>query len=82
MTFSTPNARKLLGTIYLPNGDLSVSGQNTRAADLSAWTIVVARKIAVSGTAALTINSDYASASVPVPSGAGSRSDSSTRLEN
>jgi Flp pilus assembly protein TadG len=82
MTFSTPNARNLLGTIYLPNGDLAVSGPNTRAGDLSSWTIVVARKIAVSGTAALTINSDYYSGSVPVPGGAGPKVGGVTRLEN
>jgi hypothetical protein len=82
MTFSTPNARNLLGTIYLPNGDLAVSGPNTRAGDLSSWTIVVARKIAVSGTATLTINSDYVSGAVPVPEGAGPKAGTSTRLEN
>jgi hypothetical protein len=84
MTFSTPYARKLHGTIYLPNGDLAVSGYNTRVADLSSWTIVVTRKLDVSGTAALTINSDYLSGSVPVPAGAGSKtnSETTTRLEN
>jgi Flp pilus assembly protein TadG len=83
MTVSTSNARKLLGTIYLPNGILAVSGiTNTRVADLSKWTIVVANKLEVTGAATLTINSDYVGGgSVPVPSGAGPKLGTGTRLE-
>ena len=64
------------------SSNLAVSGPNTRAGDLSSWTIVVARKIAVSGTATLTINSDYVSGSVPVPQGVGPKAGAVTRLEN
>jgi len=71
LSISTLNAKKLLGTIYLPNGTLAVSGKNNKVADQSAWTVVVAKKIDVSGSADLVINSDYNAATVPVPAGVG-----------
>jgi Flp pilus assembly protein TadG len=82
VSFSSPNARKLLGTIYLPGGTLDVSGPTARVGDLSDWTIVVANKIQASGTAKLTINSNYAAGSVPVPKGAGPKLGEGSRLVN
>lgn len=69
--FSTTSARKLLGTIYLPNATLFVSGNGNRVADQSPWTVLVARRILVGGSANLIINSSYFSTAVPVPSGVG-----------
>lgn len=65
---STTSARKLLGTLYLPNAQLRVSGKN-KVADQSPWTIVVAKSVQVEGSAELVINSNYFSSAVPVPSG-------------
>lgn len=69
--FSTTSARKLLGTIYLPNATLSVGGNGNRVADQSPWTVVVAHQILVGGSANLVINSSYFATAVPVPSGVG-----------
>ncbi|WP_083469393.1 pilus assembly protein TadG-related protein [Methylobacterium variabile] len=77
---STSNARKLLGTIYLPNADLTVKGNNNKVADQSPWTVVVARTIRTEGSANLTINSNYAGSSVPVPAGVGPPRDQPVRL--
>ena len=76
---SAKNAKKILGTIYLPNGELSISGAGNRIADQSAWTIVVARRITASGSPKLVINSAYASTDTPVPRGVGP---GAVRLQN
>ncbi|MGI4763814.1 MAG: TadE/TadG family type IV pilus assembly protein [Janthinobacterium lividum] len=71
LSISTDSAHVLHGTIYLPNGSLAVSGSGNKVADQSPWTVVVAQKVSTSGSANLIINSNYASSSVPVPSGVG-----------
>ena len=71
LTISAKNAKKLLGTIYIPNGGLAVDGNGNKVADQSAWTIVVAKTISVAQSANLVINSDYSASTVPVPSGVG-----------
>jgi hypothetical protein len=70
-TISSDAARLLLGTIYIPNATLSVSGGQIDVADQSAWTVIVARGLKLSGSPNLVINSDYAGSSVPVPTGVG-----------
>jgi hypothetical protein len=39
--------------------------------DQSAWTVIVAKSIQMTGGSNLVINSDYASSSVPAPEGVG-----------
>ncbi|KTS17919.1 hypothetical protein NS228_24655 [Methylobacterium indicum] len=77
---STNNARKIVGTIYLPNASLTVSGYGNRIADQSPWTVVVARSIRTFGSANLMINANYTSSAVPVPSGVGPAKDQPVRL--
>jgi hypothetical protein len=67
---STASARELLGTVYVPNAMLKVSGDKS-VADQSAWTVVVARSVKVTGSANLVINANYSSSTVPVPVGVG-----------
>ena len=67
---SSANARQLLGTIYIPKGKLTVDAQGT-VADLSSYTVIVARQLNVSNSAALTMNAMYSQSDVPVPSGVG-----------
>ena len=60
---------KLLGTIYLPRGELKVDVIGLVAA-ASAYTVVVADRLDVKG-AHLVINSNYGMTDVPVPAGVG-----------
>lgn len=62
------NAPKLLGTIYLPRNQLYVE-TNKDVSKASAFTIIVANSLYVSKSSNLWLNSDYKSASVPVPAG-------------
>jgi Flp pilus assembly protein TadG len=75
------NARKLLGTVYIPAAKLIVDGKD-KVAEQSSWTVIVSKSLQIKGSATLVINSDYASSTVPVPSGVGSKSGLNTRLVN
>lgn len=68
---ATDRARKLLGTIYLPNATLVVQGDNNKVADQSPWTVIVANMLTVSGSAQLVVNANYSASVVPVPTGVG-----------
>jgi Flp pilus assembly protein TadG len=70
-SISSTAAHTLLGTIYAPSATLAVSGAGNTVADQSAWTVVVAKAITLSGSPNLVINANYAGSSVPVPSGVG-----------
>ncbi|MES1201541.1 MAG: pilus assembly protein TadG-related protein [Pseudomonadota bacterium] len=67
---SSDNARNLLGTIYLRDGQLDVDS-NRPIADRSAYTVIVARRIQVTAGPDLTLNTDYDGTDVPVPEGVG-----------
>ncbi|MET0294725.1 MAG: pilus assembly protein TadG-related protein [Phenylobacterium sp.] len=67
---SSSAARKLLGTIYIPDAVLRVEGKD-KVADQSAWTVVVARGIKMKGSPSLVINSNYAGTTVAPPKGVG-----------
>lgn len=70
-TISTTAAHKLLGVVYIPNGLLSISGDSS-VAEKSAWTVVVAKSIQVSGGATLVVNAGYnVNNTPPVPVGVG-----------
>ena len=64
------DARKLLGTFYLPNSTLFVS-TFAPVADQSAYTAIVAKKLRLAGSPTLVLNTDYALTDVPVPAGLG-----------
>jgi len=68
---SSDNARQLLGTIYIPQATLAVTGAGNRIADQSAWTVVVVKSLKMTGSPNLVINSNYAGSTVPVPTGVG-----------
>ena len=78
---STTSAHKLLGVVYVPNALLSIEG-NDRVAEASAWTVIVARAVSLSGSADLTVNANYGIGSVPVPSGVGPTGGTSIQLIN
>lgn len=64
------NARVLLGTIYLPAGILVIDAEEPIAQD-SAYTAIIARRIAIQNRSKLVINADYGKTDVPVPDGIG-----------
>jgi Flp pilus assembly protein TadG len=63
-------ARKLLGTIYLPNGNLIVDANN-KVADASAYTAIVVKRLRLSKGPNLVLNTNYDQTLVPVPPGVG-----------
>jgi Flp pilus assembly protein TadG len=64
------NIRNLLGVVYIPEAKLIVQGTD-QIAELSAWTVIVARQLQLKGSPTLVINRDYALSDVPVPLGVG-----------
>lgn len=64
------DARVLLGTVYLPNGDIQISAGGA-VADRSAFTVIVARTIALDRGPTLTLNTNYHETDIPVPEGVG-----------
>jgi hypothetical protein len=63
-------ARKLLGTLYLANGNLIVDANN-KVADSSAYTAIVVKRLRLSKGPNLVLNTDYNRTPVPVPAGVG-----------
>ncbi len=61
------------GTIYFPTQSVDLSGGST-ATTPSPFTVWIAQNFNLSGGSQIVINSDFASSSVPVPSGAASGS--------
>ncbi len=70
------HVNQLLGTIYIPNATLNVSG-TTKVAQSSAWTVIVAKTVTLLGNPTLVMNTDYAASDVPVPVGVGLRRNNS-----
>lgn len=64
------DAKVLLGTIYIPQGELFV-GANRPVAAESAFTIIIARRFVLSAGPTLVINANYSSTTIPVPEGVG-----------
>ncbi len=79
---STSSAHRLHGTIYVPNGNLLVTGSGNKVADQSPWTVVVAKTLTTDGSANLLINSNYSSSNVPVPAGVGNSGGGTPHLLN
>jgi len=60
------DARVLEGTIYLPNGHFHVDSDSV-IADQSAYTAIIARRLALYAGPHLVLNTDYDDTDVPVP---------------
>ncbi|MGV8929968.1 MAG: TadE/TadG family type IV pilus assembly protein [Brevundimonas sp.] len=69
---SSDNVESLLGVIYVPNAQLLVEGRANVARE-SAWTVIVAQKLLMTGSPSLFINANYNASRVPVPAGVGPR---------
>ncbi len=64
------DARRLVGTIYLPDDKLVVDGE-TPVADESEYTVIVAQSFELYNGPNLVIQTDYTASDVPVPEGVG-----------
>lgn len=68
---TSKNARKLLGTIYLPQSTFTVDAVGN-VADQSAYTAIIVKRLQLKTGPALVLNTDYGATDVPVPKGVGS----------
>jgi Flp pilus assembly protein TadG len=64
------NARKLLGTIYMPQGRLIIDATKP-VADQSAYTVLVVRQLDLYSGPNLVLNTNYGASDIPVPRGVG-----------
>jgi len=64
------NARKLLGTIYMPQGRLIIDATKP-VADQSAYTVLVVRQLDLYSGPNLVLNTNYSGSDIPVPRGVG-----------
>ncbi len=64
------NARNLLGTIYMPKGEIIIDATKP-IADKSAYTVLVVNQLHLFSGPNLILNTDYSATSVPVPMGVG-----------
>lgn len=70
---TSDDTRMLLGTIYLPKGNLLIDSSKP-VADQSPYTIVVANRFFLNEGPTMVLNSNYSSTQVPVPEGLGPNS--------
>ena len=64
------NARNLLGTIYMPKGEIIIDATKP-IADKSAYTVLVVQQLHLYSGPNLFLNTDYSATDVPVPMGVG-----------
>jgi Flp pilus assembly protein TadG len=64
------NARNLLGTIYMPQGEIIIDATKP-IADKSAYTVLVVDQLHLYSGPNLVLNADYSASDVPVPPGVG-----------
>jgi hypothetical protein len=62
------DARKMVGTIYIPKGELRIDA-TAPVADKSPYTAIVADKMRLYGGPHLILNTDYSETDIPVPQG-------------
>jgi hypothetical protein len=70
LSISSNNARRLVGTMYLPRSTLRIDAQRP-IADMSAYTVIVVRRLQLFSGPNLGLNTSYGASDVPVPKGIG-----------
>lgn len=73
------NARRLVGTIYLPNGKLLIDGRKP-IADRSEYTVIIADTFELQDGPNLVLRTDYHLTDIPVPDGVGPVTEKGVRL--
>jgi Flp pilus assembly protein TadG len=69
---TSQDARKLVGTIYLPKSGLLIDADNP-VADRSDYTVIIARQFELREGPELVLNTDYTNSNIPLPEGVGNR---------
>ena len=67
------NAQNLHGTVYFPQGTLSIGGK-ANVGSVAAYTIIVAHNLSAFQSANIVLNTNYSASPIPVPTGVGSSS--------
>lgn len=78
-TIRSDNARRMVGTIYLPNGKLLIDGRNP-IADRSEYTVIIANTFELQDGPNLVLRTDYHLSDIPVPEGVGPVAEKQARL--
>lgn len=78
-TIRSDNARRMVGTIYLPNGKLLIDGRNP-IADRSEYTVIIADTFELQDGPNLVLRTDYHLTDIPVPDGVGPVTEKQARL--
>ena len=73
------NARRMVGTSYLPSGKLLIDGRNP-IADRSEYTVIIADTFELQDGPNLVLRTDYHLTDVPVPEGVGPVTEKQARL--
>ncbi|MCR9224365.1 MAG: pilus assembly protein [Hyphomonas sp.] len=73
------NARRMVGTIYLPSGKLLIDGRNP-IADRSEYTVIIADTFELQDGPNLVLRTDYHLTDIPVPEGVGPVTEKQARL--
>ena len=73
------DARRLVGTVYLPDDKLVIDG-NSPVADKSEYTVIIAKAFQLNNGPNLVLQTDYGASDIPVPDGVGPMKESSVRL--
>ena len=71
----------LEGTVYLPLGDLEVTGNGSIGSSDAAWTVLIANELKFGGNGEFVFNSNYGSSDVPVPAALGGASGTIALIE-
>lgn len=76
---SSNDARKLVGTMYIPKSKLKIDANNP-VFDKSEYTIIIAREFELADGPELVLKTDYESSPIPVPDGVGNKAQPTIRL--
>jgi hypothetical protein len=77
---NSTRVERLEGAIYVPNAILEIAGKSDVARQ-SAWTVIVAASLMLTGSPNVFINANYGASDVPVPGGVGPRTGGSRLID-
>lgn len=78
---SSNDARRLVGTMYIPKSKLMIDATSP-VADKSEYTVIIAREFELRDGPELVLKTDYDSSPIPLPDGVGDKAEPQIRLIN